>query len=210
MTYSINETARTGATTPNAGLTKTEREALDMADKILPTPEQLRELLRYEPETGKLYWKPRPAELFKDKRSHGAWNARYAGKEAFTAISNQGYRCGRVFDRKHQAHRVSWAVHYGEWPRAEIDHVDNDRRNNRIGNLREATRSENMRNRGIENKNKSGYKGVSWCKQNRKWVARIGVDGKSIWLGRFSDIQDAANAYKTAAKEAFGEFANFG
>src|SRR5690625_5199426 len=83
VTYSINETARIGAQTPDAGLTKTEREVFDMADKILPTPEQLRELLRYEPETGKLYWKARPAELFKDKRSHGAWNARYAGKEAF-------------------------------------------------------------------------------------------------------------------------------
>src|SRR5690625_1786543 len=102
--YSINETARIGAQTPDTGLTKTERERFDMAKADSITPEMLRELIDYDPNTGKLFWKPRPAEMFKTKRAHGAWNARYAGKEALTSTDGYGYRRGCVFDRGYQAH----------------------------------------------------------------------------------------------------------
>lgn len=186
-----------------------------MADKILPTPEQLRELLRYEPDTGKLYWKPRPDEMFEGGsypscRLAKSWNTRYADKPAFTAVKEGGYFVGRVFKTNCLAHRVIWALYYGGWPSDGIDHINGDTKDNRIDNLRAATQHENMRNTKKRSDNKSGVKGVFWAEKYGKWEAQIQIGGKSTSLGRFSDIQDAANAYKAAAAEAFGEFANFG
>lgn len=183
-----------------------------MAKRILPTPEQLRELLRYEPETGKLYWKPRPVEMFSAGNTSAeanckAWNTRYAGKEAFTSISTHGYRQGSVFDRMYQAHRVIWAVHYGEWPNGEVDHIDTDRLNNRIANLREATHSENKRNQGIRKSNTSGYKGVSWNSGAKSFCAQIYLEGKRIFLGYHATAEAAHAAYCEAAKKYHGEFA---
>lgn len=178
-----------------------------MTKRSLPTPEELRQLLRYEPETGKLFWKERSAEMFKDKRTHGMWNTRYAGKEAFTTISAYGYRGGKVFDRMYLTHRVAWAIHYGEWPDDQIDHVDNDKLNNRIGNLREATHSENMHNQGVRKTNTSGYKGVSWDSGRKTYRARIRLGGKMIYLGRFSSAEAAHAAYCEAAKKYHGDFA---
>ena len=183
-----------------------------MAKRILPTPEQLREILRYEPETGKLYWKARPVGMFSDGNTSAeanckSWNTKWSGKEAFTAINDSGYRCGRVFDRMYRAHRVIWAVHYGEWPEGQIDHIDNDRLNNRIGNLREATNSENTRNQGIRKANTSGFKGVSWNSMAKAFHARIGVDGRNTHLGYHATAEAAHAAYCEAAKKYHGEFA---
>lgn len=178
-----------------------------MTKRSLPTPEELRQLLRYEPETGKLYWKPRPASMFKNKQAYGAWNTKYAGEEAFTAIDDSGYRRGSVFDRRYWAHRVIWAIHYGEWPEDQIDHVDNDGLNNRLSNLREATASENQRNQGARKTNKSGYKGVSWHSRDKAFHAQISVDGKQISLGLHATAEAAHAAYCEAAKKYHGEFA---
>lgn len=202
----LNKTARIGATTPNAGLTKTEREVFDMADKILPTPEQLRELLEYNPETGKLYWKPRPAEMFKNKQSHGAWNTKYAGKEAFTATNKHGYKVGAVFDSLLRAHRVAWAVNHGAWPTDQVDHINGDRSDNRICNLRQANNTENQWN----SKSRGGYskhKGVTWDKNRGLWAAKIGVSGKTINLGRYATEEAARSAYREAHFKHAGAFA---
>lgn len=178
-----------------------------MTKKILPTPEELRQLLRYEPETGKLYWKERPASMFKTKQSHGTWNTRFAGKEAFTAVGNHGYRVGRVNYKLLLAHRVIWAIHYGEWPEDQIDHIDGDRLNNRIGNLREATNSENNRNRGIGESNTSGFKGATWVSRRKAFQAQIYVDRRNIFLGYHATAEAAHAAYCEAAKKLHGEFA---
>lgn len=92
----------------------------------------------------------------------------------------------------------------------EVDHVDRDGRNNTRANLRLATRSQQNANtkRGI--RNTSGYKGVIWNKQCRKWQARIHIDGKQVHLGLFVSPEIAHAAYCRAAKEHFGEFANSG
>lgn len=175
------------------------------ADSI--TPEALRQLLRYEPETGKLYWKERPVEMLPSERAGKSWNTRFAGKEAFTAIGNHRYRVGRVNYKELLAHRVVWAIHYGEWPEDQIDHVDNDRLNNRIGNLREATSFENMRNRGAQNNNSSGHKGVHWNSGAKAFCAQICFEGRRVYLGLFSTAEDAHAAYCEAAKKYHGEFA---
>lgn len=89
----------------------------------------------------------------------------------------------------------------------EIDHIDRDGLNNRRSNLRTCSRTENMRNRGITKNNTSGYKGVNWNKQNKKWCSRIKVNYKEIYLGNFDSKLEAAAAYNTAARKYFGRFA---
>lgn len=178
-----------------------------MTKRSLPTPEELRQLLRYEPETGKLYWKPRPAIMFDEIRHCNIWNARYANKEAFTSVKGSGYRHGRVNYKPLLAHRVIWAMVHSRWPEAQIDHVDNDRLNNRIGNLRESTHAENMRNQCNRKTNKSGYKGVHWDSRDKAFRAQISYEGKKIFLGYHATAEAAHAAYCEAAKKYHGEFA---
>jgi hypothetical protein len=162
-------------------------------------PEIVRQLLRYEPETGKLFWLPRKCA------SAAAFNTRFAGGEAFTAISSWGYKKGKIEKRDYTAHRVIWALQTGAWPVAEIDHINRVRHDNRWSNLRAATREENARNnRGIEGSS-SIYLGVS--KVRNGWKAQINVAKKQLYLGRFSNEEDAAKCYDAAARKYFGEFA---
>lgn len=177
-----------------------------MAERILPSSELLRQLLRYEPETGKLYWKMRPREMFVRDMSWRTWNTKNAGKEAFTAISAQGYRAGAVNGRMFAAHRVIFAMHYGFWPTECVDHIDRDKSNNRIANLRAASYSENSRNRGKQANNTSGRKGVFWDKKLRRWLASIKHHQKQRNLGYYDDKESAYLAYKSAAEKLHGEF----
>lgn len=169
-----------------------------MADKISPTPEQLRQLLRYEPESGKLYWRDRGQEWFADASRMKAWNTRCAGKEAFTSVHGEGYRCGRVLDKHKLAHRVVWAIQTGEWPASDVDHIDGDRSNNAWANLRSVTRIENMRNAKRFKSNTSGHVGVWWSAATSMWIAEIKVGGEKLTIGSFDRIEDAAAARKTA------------
>lgn len=182
-----------------------------MAPKPLPSPEVLRQLLRYEPETGKLFWLARSPKWFpsghRTQDGNAAnWNSKYAGREAFTADNGHGYLQGRVFAKSLLAHRVIWAMSTGAWPLAEIDHADNDPKNNRLSNLREATRAENEANKPIAARNKSGLRGVCFDPIRQKWVAQIGVNRRTIPLGRFSSADEAAAAYAKASAELHGEF----
>lgn len=92
-------------------------------------------------------------------------------------------------------------------PSEECEHIDTNPLNNHRDNLRVCNRQQNQRNRRAQSNSKSGYKGVSWCKQTSKWVARINVGNKALNLGRFINVTDAVKAYNTAATEYFGEFA---
>jgi hypothetical protein len=181
-----------------------------MASKALPSPEVLRQLLRYEPETGKLFWRERSVIWFQDtplrKATHACsiWNARYAGKEAFTAHS-YGYRCGRIFDRLHPAHRVIFALMMGRWPEEELDHADLNRSNNRWGNIRPASGMENRRNKAVRRDSKLGIKGVQE-RENGRFAARIKVGGQDIRLGRFGCATAARIAYARASAELHGAF----
>ena len=176
----------------------------------------LRLVLRYEPDTGKLYWRRRPVWLFRETRRSAAsvcvgWNSRWAGAAAFTA-QKDGYLAGRIFDRMYRAHRVMWVLQTGVWPEDEIDHINHDRSDNRWCNLRAVTKSQNQRNASISSNNTSGVLGVSRCSpgsQRRGWRARIYVDGDHIELGRFTRKEDAAAARK-AADIKHGFHANHG
>lgn len=182
-----------------------------MAEKSLPTPEVLRQLLRYEPETGKLFWRERRASMFKATTIHTAdtrcsqWNGRYAGKEAITALCN-GYLYGNIGKRSVHAHRVAWVIYYGELPAHFIDHINGIRTDNRISNLREATPLESQWN----TRSRSGtsqYKGVSKRSKDSRWTAEIRVSGSNRYLGRYDTEREAALAYDAAARAAHGLYA---
>lgn len=179
-----------------------------MAKKSLPDSELLRKLLRYDPETGKLYWRERPREMFQCDRSCSVWNAKYAGGEAFTADNNSGYRHGRIFRCAYVAHRIAWKIFYGHDP-DEIDHINGVRDDNRIANLRNVDHKVNGRNVTMCKRNTSGITGVSWNTRNNNWRAYIKTPEKVIYLGSFSNIEDAAKA-RAKAEKKYGYHPNHG
>ena len=166
------------------------------------TAETLRALLRYEPETGLLFWKVRDLSIFRgDVRACNSWNAKMSGKEAFTATNNHGYRAGAVFGKTYLAHRMIWLMVHGSLPDLQIDHKNGKRADNRISNLRLASNLENHRNQKLPSTNTSGVIGVFQEKRTGNWVARIGADGQSRHLGTFTDKEDAAAARAAAEIE---------
>jgi hypothetical protein len=177
-----------------------------MYTRPLPLTPHLNALLRYEPETGKLFWRERPREMFSNRRAHSTFNARFAGKEAFTATS-RGYRVGRIDDVLYVAHRVIWAMTHGRDPSEDIDHSNGDRGDNRLSNLREATRSENLCNRPTPPANTSGHKGVFLDKRTGKWRAHIKKNRVMQNLGSFDRLEDALAARHSAVLRLHGDFA---
>ncbi|MBO4119859.1 HNH endonuclease [Cupriavidus gilardii] len=156
------------------------------------TAERVRDALVYCPDTGEFTW-----------RASSPFN-RFAGKPA-GCINGHGYRIILLDGRIHMAHRLAWLYVHGELPPAQIDHVNGCRGDNRIANLRLCSGAENLRNRAMHAKNKSGYKGVSF--KDKKWRASIGHGGRTRHLGLFDTPAEAAHAYDAAARATFGEFA---
>ena len=184
-----------------------------MATSPLPSPEVLRQLLRYEPDTGKLFWKERGPEWFKsetnsDRHSSNKWNSRFADRQAFTSKNKNGYFHGSINYKTLLAHRVIFAMCHGEWPEcgAVVDHINMDKEDNRICNLRLATISQNGANAGARKRNSSGYKGVSWHKGAMRWTARISFGGEDKYLGLFDCPEEAHDAYRRASREMHGDF----
>jgi len=164
------------------------------------TSEIARELLTYNPDTGKLFWKERPLKYFKNpKIGMKSWNTRWAGKEAFTDInrkkSGQISRLdGKLLNKDYYTHRIAWLIYYGEWPKNQIDHINQDPTDNRIENLRDVTHAENHKNRTLQNNNTTGYSGVSFYKYNRykKYRARIRINNIEKHLGYYDTVEEAA------------------
>lgn len=180
----------------------------------LPSPRVLRRLLDYNPETGELRWKERPVWMFaKGPRGRSAiaatWNKARSGKPALASIDMRGYMAGAVLLRYCSAHRVAWAMFYGEWPAQNIDHVNGVRNDNRIENLRSVDHVTNCHNREMNSNNTSGCTGVGWSKRHQKWQAKITVKRKRMFLGRFERFEDAVAARK-AAEARFGFHPNHG
>ena len=158
----------------------------------------LPELLDYDPATGALTWKERGPEWFNSDTAARLWNARYAGKPAFTTTDRFGYNTGCILDRRYFAHRVCWAIHSGAWPERHTDHINGDPSDNRLANLREATPAENQQNTASRKGASSAYVGVSWAKRYGKWRATIRLRGKQKDLGRFDTEEEAFAAYCAA------------
>lgn len=169
--------------------------------------DKLNRFVRYEPETGKLYYKHPDYYDFESKRVYKIWVTSNSGKQCFKTPNKRGYLVGSVFGVNLLAHRVAWAIYYGYWPKNDLDHINGDRSDNRIHNLREATRTENNANRSDHKYGVSGYRGVSPVGDSKTWRAYICLKRKQINLGCFKSKEEAALAYNEYAKEIFGEYA---
>lgn len=154
--------------------------------------ERLRELLVYDPESGALSWRSDRSNL-------------RAGASAGT-LDRKGYLRLQIDKKRYFAHRVAYAIHTGEWPSSQIDHIDGDPANNRIANLREASGHQNMWNRRKPAANTSGYKGVSFRKDLRRYQAYVAAHGKMRHIGYFDSAEEASEAYQAAAQGLHGEF----
>lgn len=172
----------------------------------------LHECFIADAEAGLLVWLERPLEHFRTRQGQAVTNARQAGKIAGKA-SIQGYiqvyvtYKGRTV--RMQAHRVLWAMHHGRWPDSEIDHINGDRSDNRITNLRDASRTENARNRAISMRNSTGVTGVYASEDGLSWSAYIGVEGQARYLGEFPS-RDMAIGARLGAERALGYHENHG
>lgn len=160
------------------------------------TAVRLRELLHYDPETGIFTWRVNRGRMAK------------AGFVAGTT-SLQGYRTLRIDASQYKANCLAWLYMMGKWPNADVDHRDGDRLNDKWGNLRLATRSQNAANRKTHSNNNSGFKGAHFRKdrRTRRWAASICVNYNQIHLGFFDTPEEAHAAYVIAAQKHFGEFA---
>lgn len=165
-----------------------------MAITSFPTISELRQRLRYDPNTGKLFW----------TRNN---------KEAFTHTGKRGYKVstyiGENIRKTLTAHRVAWAIFYGHEPIGQIDHINGDRADNRIENLRCVSNAENSKNTRLRSTNKSGTTGVYRHSQCDLWVAQITINGKTHGLGSYDCIEKAKQARKKA-EEKYGFHPNHG
>lgn len=155
---------------------------------------QVRELFNYDPLSGALTRKVRTAQ-------------RVQCGDAVGWPNTFGHLVVCVKYKKYLVHCLIWLLVTGKWPKNELDHRDTNPANNRWVNLREATKSQNMMNRGAQSNNRIGLKGVSWHATMKKYRARIFVGGKEIPLGYFGTPKEAHAAYIEAAKQYYGEFA---
>lgn len=160
------------------------------------TPDELRAILIYDAKTGLLTWQGR-------RNSTRGWNRKYAGKTALNCINSEGYKTGTLDGRPAKAHRVAWAIFYGAWPVGQIDHVNGDRADNRIVNLRCVNPRQNSMNQKVRSDSVSGITGVSRVPSG--WKARVGQN----YLGTFATAEEAMAARQQANAD-FGFHPNHG
>jgi len=122
------------------------------------------------------------------------------------SIHKTGYRHVTWMGKVHKVHRLIFVMHHGYLP-PEVDHINGNRADNRIENLRAATRSENQCNRGALTNNTSGYPGVSWHKKSRAWLVRVMKNGKSHMVGYFKDLELAGLVAEEARSKFHGQYA---
>jgi hypothetical protein len=170
----------------------------------VPSQSRLRELFDYA--DGQLIWKARPLSEFKNQRACNIWNTRYAGKVA-GGLKPDGYWAICIDYVRYKAHRLVYAWHNGAYPsQLEIDHINGVPSDNRIENLRLATRTENVANSTKPYTNTSGFKGVFWSKRGKKFTAQIRINGKRTHLGYFQSAEEAASVYARASLIHRGAF----
>lgn len=157
------------------------------------TAEIARQFLSYDPDSGSLTW----------LISRGTVKA----GSSVCRVSNRGYLTVKLLGKTYQAHRIAWLITYGEWP-ITIDHINRQRTDNRLVNLRNATQQQNMCNVPRKRTNTSGVRGVSWQSQSRKWQVEVKADGKRYYLGSYRDIELAELVASEARIKLHKEYAS--
>lgn len=157
------------------------------------TQEILKELLRYNKTTGLFTWRRRARKYFKTDRAWKWWNTIFSGQQA-GCTNTHGYLYIKILNELYKLHRVVWLYTKGEWP-DEIDHINGNKSDNRLVNLRSVSGQTNAKNRKFPSNNTSGYQGI--CMLRSKWQVYIG----NKYLGRYSDLDDAIKARIKAEKD---------
>lgn len=184
--------------------------------KPLPPLDILRQLLEYDPETGTLRYRertdfrfaPTPTGKFSQANQLAQWNGRFAGKVASSGRrAGNGYLVTKLLGEQYKTHRLIWLMHYGAEPTGQIDHINGDRADNRIANLRDVEYIDNAHNRALPRNNTSGFHGVK--REKNRWVAVIRVGGRQVRLGTWMTKEEAVAARK-AAERLLGYHPNHG
>jgi hypothetical protein len=160
------------------------------------TQEELKRVLHYEPETGIFTWLVRLS------------NRAPVGKHANSKMTI-GYITVRIHNAPYLGHRLAWFYMTGEWPQAEIDHINGISDDNRWCNLRPATHQQNLRNTRKRADNTSGRKGVRRDRRSGKWYVNVRRSDGSRYYASFLNLDLAAKDYERVAREIYGEFARF-
>lgn len=158
------------------------------------TAQDIIDAFAYDPQTGKFIWKDRPVSHFPNADYYRRWRTRCLGKPALCQKHGNGYLSGRLFDRNVYAHRAAWAIYYGRMPEGQIDHINGDRSDNRIENLREVSNAENAHNQKARDDSTSGVLGVHKRGDTGRWTAYVNRDGKRHCLGCFDTKAEAIAA----------------
>ena len=159
------------------------------------TQKELKDILRYNEKTGIFTWVNSKSGVSKNMAAGTKTYSKY-----IRIIINK---------KSYFAHRLAWLYVYGYFP-SYIDHINTDKSDNRLCNLREATNSENQCNKKLTKNNTSGVKGVSWFARDNNWRARIQFNGSNFHLGYFDTLNEAKNAVDKARLKLHGEFSNHG
>lgn len=165
------------------------------------TQEIVKELLHYDPDTGKLFWKPRESKWFKSGKrqsnSCSIWNNKYALKEAGCLSTYDNYLKIRILGKSYQLHRIIWLYIHGYWP-DEIDHKNGKRDENTLTNIRNVSHQINMLNTMKQINNTSGHNGIVFHRMSRKFQAQIQYKNKNHYLGLFENLEEAIEVRKKA------------
>ena len=159
--------------------------------------EQLKELLHYDPETGIFTWRKRDRKYFKSNHYFNIWNDQFSGKKT-GSMNGGGYLRTSVLGRRYKTHRLAFLYMTGEFPPDHTDHINGIRDDNRWVNLRAVSHAENGKNQRLKSNNNSGFNGVFWREDTRKWRVFISVNGKRKHLGQFIDKFEAVCCRKAA------------
>tara|TARA_R110000868_G_scaffold208946_2_gene458505 strand:- start:270 stop:803 length:534 start_codon:yes stop_codon:yes gene_type:complete len=170
--------------------------------------EQLHDMLKYNPDTGEFIWRERAEDFPSPLSAIRSFNSRCAGKLVYQE-GHKGYRRIKLLSKRYKSHRLAWAIHHGDWPKDQIDHINGVRSDNRIDNLREASQTDNARNTRIPATNMSGVIGIRWNKIIFRWVATIGVNNVNVHLGSFKDFEEAVSV-RRSAEVKYGYHPNHG
>lgn len=167
--------------------------------------EQWANAFEYNPNTGEFKRRETPRSAFKSDKAWKISSTKANGKKAGT-LTKAGYVLLTMAGQKCYAHRLALAISDNRWPENEVDHINGDPSDNRLCNLRHASRQQNGRNIKLRDDNKSGVSGVRWNKREQKWKAQISVDGIVMGLGAFSEFDLAVKARREAELKFHKEF----
>jgi len=158
------------------------------------TAAEMNEFISYNADTGELFWKVRRPNRHQTDRGLAVFNSKFPGKRVASKLDSRGYKVTSILGKHLMQHRIVWAINTGEWPDSDIDHINGDRSDNRMKNLRSVDRQENMRNKGLYKTNKAGVPGVSFHSRDKVWTAKISDNKRQVHLGYFDRMEDAISA----------------